>query len=89
MPLLLLGLVVLLKGEHRRAAMVGGAAVALGLTTWGLVVEPNEIVPPATGLSGLFVGYYLWLASMATLVIGSVAAGATRRTSVRPPESAR
>lgn len=78
-PVLLAGGLMFLQGKHRRAATLGGVAFALGLTPWVFMVEPNEILPPATGLSGLFVGYYLWLSSMAALVIGSVVAGAAVR----------
>jgi hypothetical protein len=74
-PSLLAGWLALLQGECRRAAGLGAGAFVLGLTMWLGLVAPAGLIPPSTGLTGLYLGYYLWLGSMVALVTGAMVAG--------------
>jgi hypothetical protein len=78
-PVLLVGCLALLRGQHLRAAALGGAALGLGLTARVVLVAPYELMPPSQGITWLYAGYYLWLGSMAVLVIGALAAAGDAR----------
>jgi hypothetical protein len=75
-PVLLVGCVALLRGQCHCAAVLGLVALALGLTAWAVLIPPYDLMPPSEGITGLYAGYYLWLASMVALVIGAVVASA-------------
>jgi hypothetical protein len=75
-PIHLAGWLALLHGDCRRAAALGAGAFVLGLTLHLELVAPAELIPPSTGLTALYAGYYLWLGSMVVLATGAVVMGA-------------
>jgi hypothetical protein len=78
-PVLLVGWVALLRGQCGLAAALGLVASSLALTAWAVLVPPYDLVPPSQGITGLYAGYYLWLGSMAALVIGAAVVGGLAR----------
>ncbi len=61
---------VVLKA-YQTATLLAGTAFVLTLATEVHLVESYKVIPPDRGLTGLYAGYYLWLASMLVLACGA------------------
>jgi hypothetical protein len=83
-PVLLAGWLALLQGQCRRAAALGVVAFGIGLAARAVLVAPYDLIPPSQGITGLYAGYYLWLGSMAVLVLGAIVAGSGARLLAYP-----
>ena len=74
-PILLIGLVFALRGSWRPAAVCAGLALLLALDTLRLVgkrVIADEGGVTHMVLSQLHAGFYLWIASIALVLVGSL-----------------
>jgi hypothetical protein len=56
------------------AAALAAGAVALGLTTLGIEEVPKNESGTRTAVAGYGLGFYLWIASMLTVLFGAIAA---------------
>jgi len=63
--------VLLLRRKYLWAAALATCAFFLGLTVW-LFKKEGIVIPPKTALRDLYLGYYLWQASLGFLAAGSV-----------------